>query len=139
MIQDKTIFTIAPETLASLTQEVLQKNGIFRAQVKGNCIYPLVRDRDFLYIRAIPLSQAKIGDIVVYRISDGCMHIYPFYRRPKKNDTRVFLGKAVAMERDDAYIDLEGKKARMRNIALTFLYIIKRIFRKYKDEHADAS
>ena len=83
--------------LVNLSQDVLERGGILRTQVKGTCMEPMIMDRDFVHIKAISSSQIRMGDIVVCRVGEDGMHMHQVYNKNRKINACV--GKVIAIER----------------------------------------
>jgi SAM-dependent methyltransferase len=132
MIETREI-DLSPEEIVSLNEKILSNGGIVRTQVKGECLHPVVRDRDFVYIKSITVSQVRIADLVVYRIGPHGMHIYQVFKKPVQDEPgRVFLGKVIGIERNNRLIGLETVFSRLRSYLWLFMFMPKVLLRKLK-------
>jgi hypothetical protein len=128
-------FLLSKKEFRELSQEILNKGGIFRTRVNGRCMFPLIQDNDFIHLKAIPAQEIRIGDIVVYRENTEMMHLYLAFAKPSVATDETLIGKVIAIERKNKFISLEKKFSRLGNLLLALFSaprILQRSFLKHR-------
>jgi len=109
---------VTPKDFADLSQEVLKRGQRLRFQVKGDSMFPAVRDGDTLDVEPLTSQRVRKDDIVFYKSPRGMMVAHRAVRvfdaggalrvvargdantgEAEEVDAREVLGRVVAVER----------------------------------------
>lgn len=77
-----------------LSREILlNKKCCIRFQAKGESMYPVIREGDFLIVEPINGKEARLGDIIFYHNSSGRINIHRIIKRIYQDDELAFITK----------------------------------------------
>ncbi len=135
-----------PDTFAAMCTELLDSGRQVRFRAPGRSMQPTIRDGEIITVAPVSPAALKRGDIALYRFRSGVQAHRVVQVRPGKGGGRSFilrgdapgspdetvpadqiLGKAVALQRGPARIDLGKPRSRILQAARAGTFRLERL------------
>lgn len=88
-----------------LSKELLSGGGTLRFQAQGGSMYPFIRGEEVVKVKAVPLSEIRHADIVLYHSPDGRTILHRVLKIRKDREKTRFFTKGDSLCEADGYID----------------------------------
>ena len=101
----------------SLYLETLDREGSVRLRLKGNCMWPTVKNADWLTVEKWDYQKLAFGDVALFKISDELLHVNTrFSLRSAKSESApdTYIGRVKHLERQGKKIDLSSRNMALR-------------------------
>jgi len=127
---------IPAEEMVAILQALLAQGRVVRMRVQGWSMHPALREGDVVWLEPAAAERVHLGDVVLYRTTDGRPVIHRVCRRIRKGkrlhlylegdrgavpgewvEGEQVLGRVVRCERAGAAIPFRGLLARLRACA----------------------
>jgi len=134
------------EVIPTLVGELLAKGKTVRLRMARVSMTPTIKINDYIIVKKIPLSQLRIGSIILYQ-NENFFYTHRFlYKKEKllrtKGDRlhyidpsisqKQFLGKVIAIEKNGKIINLETLRYCILNLWKGLLSLGDAILYKYQ-------
>ncbi len=114
-----------PETsgiLLEISKHLLDSQKEISLRLKGNCMWPVIKDRDEVTLVKHPYQDLQLGDVAVFQTSPETFHANTQFRNisaeEKKSPPGNYIGKIKQVKRGERILDLDSRSSWKRCLQL---------------------
>ncbi len=80
----------------TISRQILNRGSYLRFEAKGHCMHPFIQDRDIILVEPAEFSHLRLGEIVLYQISDEVVLAHRIVGRMQRYGTNYLLTRGDA-------------------------------------------
>ena len=132
----------------TLSRQILRGGSYLRFEAKGHSMHPFVQDGDIIVVEPTEFSHLRLGDIVLYHVSEEAVLAHRIVGRMQRDGTDYLftrgdavwsldgpispaqiLGRVTAIERHGRLIQVHGKGRRWLSLVYSNARVLYRCAR----------
>lgn len=100
--------------LVEVSKALLESQKEVWIPLKGNCMWPVVKDGDLLKIEKIAYPALRFADVAIFQTGSETFHANTLFCNAQRNAPENYLGKVTEVNRRGKFVNLEGRSFLLR-------------------------